>query len=374
MANAVLAYVDPNPIESRVREFKMLAEVAGFTVRDIVIQRRVPDSRFYVGSGKLNEVKGSLKDVDYFITYHQLKPSQYYNISRELKVKVMDRVELILRIFDQRAGDAEAKLQIRLAELKHMLPLVKEYVRLSKRGEQIGFHGLGEYEAETYYKHILRQISSIRRRLNSIKSMRDRHILKRRNVGIPEVALTGYTMAGKTTLFNRLARESKYIDGRAFATLSTYSRLIRLNGLSFVLTDTVGFIDDLPPLLVESFYSTIRELIYADLVILMIDASDPVDEVRRKLSSSLNILREVGVPQSKVLPVLNKIDVANNLGEVSEVVEGFGLGRPVAISAKEGLGIDELLKAIRDHILEAQAAGQSKVLDEAIDRPGKALQ
>ena len=374
MANAVLAYVDPNPIESRVREFKMLAEVAGFTVRDIVIQRRVPDSRFYVGSGKLSEVKGSLKDVDYFITYHQLKPSQYYNISRELKVKVMDRVELILRIFDQRAGDAEAKLQIRLAELKHMLPLVKEYVRLSKRGEQIGFHGLGEYEAETYYKHILRQISSIRRRLNSIKSMRDRHILKRRNVGIPEVALTGYTMAGKTTLFNRLARESKYIDGRAFATLSTYSRLIRLNGLSFVLTDTVGFIDDLPPLLVESFYSTIRELIYADLVILMIDASDPVDEVRRKLSSSLNILREVGVPQSKVLPVLNKIDVANNLGEVSEVVEGFGLGRPVAISAKEGLGIDELLKAIRDHILEAQAAGQSKVLDEAIDRPGKALQ
>ncbi len=374
MANAVLAYVDPNPIESRVREFKMLAEVAGFTVRDIVIQRRVPDSRFYVGSGKLSEVKGSLKDVDYFITYHQLKPSQYYNISRELKVKVMDRVELILRIFDQRAGDAEAKLQIRLAELKHMLPLVKEYVRLSKRGEQIGFHGLGEYEAETYYKHILRQISSIRRRLNSIKSMRDRHILKRRNIGIPEVALTGYTMAGKTTLFNRLARESKYIDGRAFATLSTYSRLIRLNGLSFVLTDTVGFIDDLPPLLVESFYSTIRELIYADLVILMIDASDPVDEVRRKLSSSLNILREVGVPQSKVLPVLNKIDVANNLGEVSEVVEGFGLGRPVAISAKEGLGIDELLKAIRDHILEAQAAGQSKVLDEAIDRPGKALQ
>ena len=374
MANAVLAYVDPNPIESRVREFKMLAEVAGFTVRDIVIQRRVPDSRFYVGSGKLSEVKGSLKDVDYFITYHQLKPSQYYNISRELKVKVMDRVELILRIFDQRAGDAEAKLQIRLAELKHMLPLVKEYVRLSKRGEQIGFHGLGEYEAETYYKHILRQISSIRRRLNSIKSMRDRHILKRRNVGIPEVALTGYTMAGKTTLFNRLARESKYIDGRAFATLSTYSRLIRLNGLSFVLTDTVGFIDDLPPLLVESFYSTIRELIYADLVILMIDASDPVDEVRRKLSSSLNVLREVGVPQSKVLPVLNKIDVANNLGEVSEVVEGFGLGRPVAISAKEGLGIDELLKAIRDHILEAQAAGQSKVLDEAIDRPGKALQ
>ena len=374
MANAVLAYVDPNPVESRVREFKMLAEVAGFTVRDIVIQRRVPDSRFYVGSGKLSEVKGSLKDVDYFITYHQLKPSQYYNISRELKVKVMDRVELILRIFDQRAGDAEAKLQIRLAELKHMLPLVKEYVRLSKRGEQIGFHGLGEYEAETYYKHILRQISSIRRRLNSIKSMRDRHILKRRNVGIPEVALTGYTMAGKTTLFNRLARESKYIDGRAFATLSTYSRLIKLNGLSFVLTDTVGFIDDLPPLLVESFYSTIRELVYADLVILMIDASDPVDEVRRKLSSSLNILREVGVPQSKVLPVLNKIDVANNLGEVSEVVEGFGLGRPVAISAKEGLGIDELLKAIRDHILEAQAAGQSKVLDEAIDRPGKALQ
>ncbi|MFP3157352.1 MAG: GTPase HflX [Caldivirga sp.] len=348
---AVLAYVDPNPVRSKIDEFRMLAEVAGYSVKDVIVQRRVPDSRFYVGAGKLKEIKELINDeVGYLIAYHQLKPSQSFNLSRELGINVMDRVKLILEIFDSRAGDAEAKLQIRLAELRYTLPMIKEYIRLSKRGEQIGFHGLGEYGAETYYKHALRQIASIRRRLQAIKAMRDVHIVKRRDKGIPEVVLTGYTMAGKTTLFNKLTGEDKYIDGKAFATLSTYSRLVNFNGKYAVVTDTVGFIDDLPPVLIESFYSTIREIAYADLILLLIDSSDPLPEVRRKLSSSVTILNNIGVPMSKVIPVFNKIDQVNEYSSLANLASEFNLSTPLFISAKNNIGLDSLKSRVAQEL------------------------
>ena len=340
---ALLVYVDPNPMESKINEFKMLAEVAGYEVKGLVVQKRIPDSRYYMGSGKLGYVKRLIEDgVNYLITYHQLKPNQSFNLSRELRINVMDRVKLILEIFDKRAGDAEAKLQIRLAELKYSLPLIREYIRLSKKGEQIGFHGLGEYGAETYYKHALRQIAAVKRRLNAIKAMRDTHIIKRRDKGIPEVALTGYTMAGKTTLFNRLTGEGKYIDGKAFATLSTYSRLVNFNGKYAVITDTVGFIDDLPPILVESFYSTIREIAYADLILLIIDSSDPLEEVRRKVNSSISILNDIAVPMSKVIPVFNKIDEVKGTDSLISIASEFKLSNPLFISAKTGAGLESL--------------------------------
>lgn len=371
--DALLIYVDPNPVESKANEFKMLAEVAGYNVRGMVIQRRVPDSRYYVGSGKLMEIKSMINhDINYVITYHQLRPTQSFNLAKRLGVNVMDRIKLILEIFDKRAGDAEAKLQIRLAELRYMLPIIREYIRLSKRGEQIGFHGLGEYSAETYYKHALRQIASIRRRLQAVKSMRDAHIVKRKDRGIPEVVLTGYTMAGKTTLFNKLTGEGKYIDGKAFATLSTYSRLVNFNGKYAVVTDTVGFIDDLPPLLVESFYSTIRELAYADLILLLIDSSDPISEIRRKLSSSVNILNNIGVPMGKVIPVFNKIDEVSELGELGVLTREFNLSKPLFISAKVGVGLSELkarvASELRDYLTIRLSISDLHHLDNVLGR------
>ncbi len=344
---AILLYVDTSIHERKLAEFKLLAEAAGYRNQIIITQEREPDSRYYVGPGKLREVKDiALRyNIDIVITYHELKPKQHFNLERELNVDVMDRVELILEIFNQRAGTKEAKLQIELARLKHRLPLIREYIRLAKMGEQIGYHGAGEYAVEAYYRYVRNRITTISRELKSIRNKKRMLISKRKERGLPEIVLTGYTMAGKTTLFNRLCKEWKYRDGRPFATLSTYSSLIDLNGLKAVLTDTIGFIDDLPPLLIEAFYATIEEIAQADLILLVLDLSEPIEEFNRKLNTSLKVLRDLAIPLDKVLPVLNKMDIASNSTDINdkiEVVEKIFAERPVVISAQKGINIDEL--------------------------------
>ncbi len=342
--NAILLMAGPGK-DGKEGEFVELAKAAGYNVVNVIRQRRAIDSRFYVGSGKLMQVKQLMVDhgVTHVITYDKLKPSQFNNLRRELKVNVMDRVQLILEIFNERAGDMESKLQIRLAELYNQLPLLREYVRHAKRGEQIGFMGLGEYAIDAYYKHVLKQIAVIRRRLDDVMVAQADRISRRKEVGMPQVAITGYTMAGKTSLFNLLTRESKGIDGRPFATLSTYSRLVSFHGKRAILTDTIGFIDDLPPLLIKSFYATISEVTYADVVLLVVDASEEDEEVKRKLSVSLNVFDSLAVNRQRVLAVMNKIDLLSpaDLPRVNDLASRLGL-RFVDVSAKMGIGIDEL--------------------------------
>ena len=154
--NAALVYVDTVIHDRKLAEFKLLAEAAGYNPKLVITQEREPDTRFYVGPGKLQELKNLIKkfDIDTVITYHELKPKQHFNLERELNVNIIDRVELILEIFSQRAGTREAKLQIELAKLKHRLPLIREYIRLAKMGEQIGYHGAGEYAVEAYYRYV----------------------------------------------------------------------------------------------------------------------------------------------------------------------------------------------------------------------------
>ncbi len=347
--NAALIYVDSIIHERKISEFKLLAEAAGYRPSLFIVQEREPDGRYYLGPGKLREVKEELKnrDIDTVVTYHELRPKQHFNLERELKIRVMDRVELILEIFSKRAGTKEAKLQIELAQLKHRLPLIREYIRLAKMGEQIGYHGAGEYAVEAYYRYVRRRITTISRELREIRSRKRLLIVKRREKGLPEIVLTGYTMAGKTTLFNRLCKEFKYRDGRPFATLSTYSSLIDLGGVKAVLTDTIGFIDDLPPLLIEAFYATIEEIAHSDLILLVLDASESIEEFNRKLVTSLKILRDLTIPLEKVLPVLNKIDLVSRdeLDQRINIIKRSGLSEPVAISAEKGLNIENLRRA-----------------------------
>ncbi|NPA69749.1 MAG: GTPase HflX [Crenarchaeota archaeon] len=348
--NAALIYVDYVVHERKLSEFKLLAEAAGYRPVIVLVQEREPDSRYYLGPGKLKELKDEIKrsSIDVVITYHELKPKQHFNLERELGVTVMDRVELILEIFSKRAGTREAKLQIELAQLKHRLPLIREYIRLAKMGEQIGYHGAGEYAVEAYYRYVRRRITTISRELREIRSRKRLLIVKRRERGLPEIVLTGYTMAGKTTLFNRLCKEFKYRDGRPFATLSTYSSLIDLGGIRAILTDTIGFIDDLPPLLIEAFYATIEEIAQSDLILLVLDVSESLDEFERKLSTSLKVLRDLTIPMEKVLPVLNKIDIVSekDVEKRVELVKKVGLNDPVPISAEKGINIDVLRRAI----------------------------
>jgi len=339
--------------ENKIREFELLTEAGGYTVLDTIIQRRRPDSRYYLGLGKLNEIEKMVKDLkpDVVITYHQLNPIQYVNLERKLRTRVMDRVWLILEIFEKRAGSKEAKLQIELTRLRLEIPRVREFIRLAKMGEQIGFYGGGEYAIEAYYRHMIRRASSIRRTLERIRRRRESLVMRRKDYGLPQVALTGYTSAGKTTLFNRLAREVKYVDGKPFATLDTYSRLVYFDGINAILTDTIGFIDDLPPLLIESFYATIAEVLNADLILFMMDVSDYYQEFYRKFMSSLRVFTDLGIPRDKVLPVLNKIDLVDGSSiddKLALVKQWFS--EYVMISAKLGVGIDELRKAVRGRL------------------------
>ncbi|WP_460173526.1 GTPase HflX [Vulcanisaeta sp. JCM 14467] len=339
--------------ENRIKEFQLLSEAGGYEVLDTIIQRRRPDTRYYLGIGKLGEVESLVKSLrpDAVITYHQLNPIQYVNLERRLRVRVMDRILLILEIFEKRAGSKEAKLQIELTRLRLEIPRVREFIRLAKMGEQIGFYGGGEYAIEAYYRYMMRRIAHIRRELNAIRRRREMLVVRRRDYGLPQVALTGYTSAGKTTLFNRLAKESKYVDGKPFATLDTYSRLVNFNGLNAILTDTIGFIDDLPPLLIESFYATIAEVLNADLILFMVDVSDDYQEFSRKFMSSIKIFDDLGIPRTRVLPVLNKVDLMDSVSindKISLVKSEFG--DYVLISAKTGVGIDDLRDTVRSRL------------------------
>ncbi|KUO87358.1 MAG: GTPase HflX [Thermoproteus sp. JCHS_4] len=340
---ALLAYVGPRDrrLGRRLAEFEALAEVAGYEVAGVVAQYGERDTRFYLGRGKLDEVAGM--DFDVFVAYHELTPLQSYNLRRRLGVDVMDRVLLILKIFERRAGGIESKLQIELASLKYQLPLVKEYLRRAKMGEQIGYMGAGEYAVDAYYRHMVSRISHIKRRLDRMREDRVGLMKRRRDLGVPEVVLTGYTSVGKTTLFNRLTAEHKYVDGKPFATLDTYSRRINLWGKELVLTDTIGFIEDLPPVLIESFYSTLQEVADADLVLLLVDVSDDEGELARELQTSLDVLSTIGVYREKILPVLSKVDRVS----LSELVEKASIVRRhfplfVPVSALTGFGINTL--------------------------------
>lgn len=343
---ALLAYVGPKTPNLRYKldEFVSLVEVANFEVVELITQHIRPDTRTYLGLGKASEV--AKKDFDVFIAYHSLTPLQVFNLEKLFKRRVIDRVLVILTIFEKRAGSIESKLQIELARLRYELPKVKEYLRRAKMGEQLGFLGAGEYVVDAYYRHMVKRISTIKRKLDEVRRNRVMYISKRKEAGVPEVVITGYTSAGKTTLFNRLVHEDKFVDGRPFATLETYSRSLNLWGKKIVLTDTIGFIDDLPPVLIESFHSTLQEVIEADTVLLVLDGSEPLEEVARKLETSIETLGEVGVAKDKVILVVNKVDKLG-LGAVSQL---SGLLRRyfswfVPVSALTGFGI-ESLKAV----------------------------
>ena len=343
-SRALLAYVGPKSrnLGYKLEEFVSLVEVAGFEVVDLVTQYGRPDTRFYLGAGKAREVAG--RDFEVFIAYHSLTPLQTFNLEKLLRRRVLDRIYVILVIFEKRAGSIESKLQIELARLRYELPKIKEYLRRAKMGEQLGFMGAGEYIIDSYYRHMLRRISTIRRKLEEVRRSRLMHIKKRKDAGVPEVVITGYTSAGKTTLFNRLVGEEKFVDGRPFATLETYSRALDLWGKKIVITDTIGFIDDLPPILVESFRSTLQEIVDADAILLVIDGSEPPEEIARKVETSLETLSEVGVAKERIIPVVNKMDKVASVKAVRDVV-GRHFTWFVPISALTGFGI-EALKAV----------------------------
>jgi GTP-binding protein HflX len=277
-----------------------------------------------------------------------LKPVQAYNLAKETGVEVIDRFQLILEIFARRASTTEAKLQIELARLKREVTRAKEKVRLAKMGEQPGFMGLGAYEVDVYYETVKRQIYTIQKKLKKIREKRKLHRARRLELGFSSISLAGYTNAGKSSLFNALTSEQVPVDNALFTTLSTTTRLINLYGRKVLLTDTVGFIDRLPITLIEAFHSTLEETIFSDLILLVVDLSEPLTEIERKLSCSLDTIHKIGASGIPIVTAFNKIDLLSK-EEVNRKLEAVKelAPNPVPVSALYGINLDVLKHELR---------------------------
>ncbi len=278
---------------------------------------------------------------------NELKPVQAYNLAKITGIEVIDRYRLILEIFVRRATSKEAKLQITLAELQYQLPRARESVRLARMGEQPGFMGLGQYEIDIYYEHVKRQMTQIRRELQKIREKRDLHRKRRLDLGFSLISLAGYTNAGKSTIFNSLTKESTLVGPGLFTTLSTTTRRINIDGRRVLITDTVGFIDRLPLELIEAFHSTLEETIFSDLILLIIDVSEPISDVKRKLKVCLDTINDIGVIGVPIITVLNKIDLITDKSLNAKIEQLEGLApNPVPVSAKKGINLNELANSI----------------------------
>ena len=312
--------------EDIVKEALALCESAGYQVFKIIKQKFLNKAKFGIGEGKVEElnelVKSTKPDVIIFDEY--LKPSQNYNLASKLKTNIMDRESLILEIFDRNATSSESKLQVKMAQLRYEMSHAKEKVRLAKMGEQPGFMGIGKFEVDVYFNDIKNRMTAIKSKLEKAGKQRALHRQGRDRIGFKTISLAGYTSAGKTTLFNALTGEKQEENVKLFTTLSTTTRKIKLSKTEVLISDTVGFISRLPAYMIEAFKSTLEELIYTDVVILVIDISDPIFELKKKFRSCIGTLEELGVDQDKIIFVLNKSDLVI-ADEIMEKVDYLGL-------------------------------------------------
>lgn len=335
--------VDPNDTV----EFSALAASAGAQGVGVVLASRArPDSKYFVGSGKAEEIRACAEanDADVILVDQTLTPSQERNLEKLTGRRVLDRNGLILDIFAQRARSFEGKLQVELAQLSHLATrLVRGWTHLERQKGGIGLRGPGETQLETDRRLIAKRIRTLKSRLEKLGRQRDtgRHV--RREVPVPTVALVGYTNAGKSTLFNALTGSTAYVADQLFATLDPTVRQVKLAGVGeVVLADTVGFVRALPHELVAAFRSTLQEARDADLLLHVVDASDPlrgerIDQVRE-------VLRGIGAGEIRELVVLNKIDL---VGEKPRVVLGpDGVAALVSASAATGEGLAGLREAL----------------------------
>jgi GTP-binding protein HflX len=335
-----------------VRELEELALSAGYTVIFEVIQRRErPEATTFVGRGKIEELKLllSIRPVDLLLIDGILKPSQHFNLENSLKVECIDRVRLVLNIFTTRANDRESKLQVERAKLQYEVPLLKEWIHSAKAGEHPGFLGGGEYAVDVYYDLIKKRIKKIDEELKSINQS---HVIRRgqrQKRGQALVSLAGYTNAGKSALLNALTGETVLVENRMFSTLSTTTRKIKDIGRTVLITDTIGFLDDLPTFVIEAFKNTIEEIFTADLVLLTVDSSETREEIKRKILTSKKILYPDLSPE-RVILVLNKIDVGPGRYLDEKVLsEWIECSAVVKLSATTGEGIDSLIDLISEY-------------------------
>ena len=340
--NAHCLSAEENADDTSMEELADLLETAGGVCVGTVFQNKdAPDPRTFIGEGKAAEVKelvGAM-GADMVVVDNPLSPSQQRVLSEELGVQVLDRAALILDIFAQRARTREGRLQVELAQYQYLLPrLLGMWTHLERQEGAIGTRGPGETQLETDRRHIRRKIQKLREELEQVRRVRAPQRTRREKNEVPVVAIVGYTNAGKSTLLNRLTGADIPANNRLFDTLDTTTRTLEISDTCTVLlSDTVGFIRKLPHHLVEAFKATLEELSYADLLLHVIDASNPL--WREQAAAVEQLIVELGAEQTPRIDVFNKCDKFT--GDI--LPHGADI---VSISAKTGQGLDELLEKI----------------------------
>jgi GTPase len=343
--------------ENSMRELAALAETAGAEVLDGVLQRRaMPDPASYLGKGKANELTELVRSLgaDTVIANAELAPSQRRNLEDIVKVKVVDRTAIILDIFAQHAKSREGKAQVELAQLEYLLPRLRGWGESMSRqaggqaagGQGIGSRGPGETKIELDRRRINTRMAKLRREIKEMKSARDTKRAQRDKAGVPQVAIAGYTNAGKSSLLNRLTKAGVLVENALFATLDPTIRKHQTpDGRDYTLADTVGFVRSLPHQLVEAFRSTLEEISGADLIVHVVDATDP--DPQGQIQTVREVIAQVEASNIEELIVFNKADLIDADTEVR--LRGLVPGC-LLVSARDGRGIDDLEALIAERL------------------------
>ena len=349
-------------------EVQSLVHTFGGTVYAAIAQNSTrANSSTYIGTGKTREVAKQIvkKKIDIIVINDSVKPSQLYNLKEIFEqskpdILIWDRIDLILHIFKKHASTALAKLQIKLADIRHMGPqLYGMGLVLSQQAGGIGTRGVGETNTEIMKRHWRHEIRNVKKQLNKLTLNQRQQIGYRRKAGLLTISIIGYTNAGKTTLFNTLTKKSNPVKNVLFTTLDSSVGKFYLPEIGRVelLSDTIGFIKDLPPQLIEAFKSTLMETVNADLLLHVIDVSDPL--MKDKITVVEEILRNLGIETKKQIYIFNKIDITKKINRTG-LKKQYRLFHPQFVSAQSKTGINPLIEAIEKELVSLSSASKAQ--------------
>ena len=337
----------------KLDELRTLVETMGIeVVGDVVQSRHRAFAKFHIGSGKVKELRKLARrhNVNLIVFYNLLRSSQKLNLIQAIGVDVVDRYEITLEIFDRMASDTLSQLQIEAARLQKLAPYFKLEANIRFHNDRPFFRSMGEYAFHSQMRELTRRQASIKREIQKLLNEKRQQISKRRRLGYPTVCVAGYYNSGKTSLFNALTGDDKPVSDKPFTTLSSkYQRRFVDYETTLLFIDTIGFVIDLDPRLIKSFEINLEDLKSADMVIFLMDVTDPLLILKIKLAEGIRLLREMDIPREKIVVVLNKIDLqtdaAENLGEELNLDR---MGLPwTMVSAKERTNLNELLMFLK---------------------------